>query len=240
LLLSTLLAAGFSITGGTAAFAGVALLPGFCAGNGCLDGAATKDPMLVKFDENGNATISVNGGPSMTLVGSLGADPSVPANPGNLLVEIYKLPQQVISGDVRILEPGPGISPLSDALRFTTLSGDGKGVINGSVTGAGQTVMIYYSDLAAGDPDDNAKADTGFPRNLGTGLATSIFEVGAEGNNGFDYRPGGVPYPLNNEYVGISDSTVPEMGTWAMMIVGFLGLSFAGYRKAKSSRAALI
>jgi hypothetical protein len=28
------------------------------------------------------------------------------------------------------------------------------------------------------------------------------------------------------------------MSTWAMMIVGFLGLSFAGYRKAKSSKAA--
>jgi hypothetical protein len=240
LLLSTLLAAGFSIAGGTGAFAGVApiFLPGFCVGD-CLNNptAATKDPMLLKFDENGHASIAVNGGAFTPLTGTLGADPSVPASPGNLPVEIYNLPQQVISGDVRILDPGPGISQLSDVLRFTTLSGDGKGVINGSITGAGRTVMIYYSDQT-GAPDDNALADTGFPANLGTGLATSILEVGPEGNNGFDYLPGGVHYPANNEYIGISDSTVPEMSTWAMMIVGFLGLSFAGYRKAKTSKAA--
>jgi hypothetical protein len=240
LLLSVLLAAGFSIAGGTGAFAGASIfLPGFCVGD-CLNGSnsAQVDPMLVKFDENGNASIAVNGGPFVKLTGTLGADPSVTSNPGNLPVLIYNLPLQVISGDVRILEPGGANSELSDALRFTTLSGDGKGVIDGTITGAGRTVMIYYSDLS-GEPDDNALADTGFPLNLGSGLATSITEVGPEGNNGFDYLPGGVPYPLNNEYVGISDSTVPEMGTWAMMIVGFLGLSFAGYRKAKSSRAAL-
>jgi len=235
LLLSTLLAAGFSIAGGSGAFAGAALLPGFCAGAGCLDDAAVKDPMWVNFDENGNATIRVNGGPPMTLIGTLGADPSVTTGGGGAPVLIYNLPQQVISGDVRILEPGGANGELSDALRFTTLSGDGKGVFDGSVTGAGRTVMIYYSDQA-GEPDDNALADSGFPTNLGSGLVTSIFEVGPEGNNGFDYLPGGVPYPQNNEYVGISDS-VPEMGTWAMIIAGFAGLSLAGYRKAKSSRA---
>lgn len=241
LLLSTLLAAGFWIVGGTGAFAGTALLPGFCAGD-CLEVPAptNPDPMLVKFDENGNATIAVNGGPPIKLVGALDADPSVPNAPGVPPVLIYKLPQQVISGDVRIVDPGAGAGALSDVLRFTTGNGNGKGVINGSVTGAGRTVMIYYSDFVQGDPDDNALADTGFPKNVGTGLVTQILEVGPEGRNGFDYRPGGVPYPQNNEYVGISDFTVPEMGTWAMMIVGFLGLSFAGYRKTKSSRAAFV
>jgi hypothetical protein len=149
---------------------------------------------------------------------------------------IYNLPQQVISGDVRIFEPIATNAVLSDALRFTTGSGDGKGVISGAVTGAGRTVMIYYSDIELGEPNTDL-ADTGFPTNLGTGLVVSINEVGPEGNNGFDYRPGGVPYPQNNEYFGISDRAVPEMGTWAMMILGFLGLSFAGYRKAKTSRA---
>jgi hypothetical protein len=236
LLLSALLAAGFSIPGGTSAFAGAAVLPGACAGDACLATLASPaDPMAVRFNENGNASISVNGGAFTPLTGTLGADPSVPNNPGNPLVLIYNLPQQVISGDVRIFDPAANGGTRSDALRFTTL---GTGVINGSATGLGKTVMIYYSDTDLGD--DNALADTGFPVNLGTGLVTSITEVGPEGNNGFDYRPGGVPYPQNNEYFGRSDSTVPEMGTWAMLIVGFLGLSFAGYRKAKSSRAAFV
>jgi hypothetical protein len=239
LLLSTLLAAGFSVAGGTGASAGVSVpLPGFCVGDCLLQGTAgvAPDPMLVHFDENGNATINVNGGPTMTLTGTLGMDPSVPNNPGNLPVLIYNLPLQVISGTTSILEPGPGISVVSDALRFTTLSGAGAGVIDGSITGAGRTIMIYYSDVASA-PDFSDLADVGFPANLNSGNHNSIFEIGPEGRNGFDYLPGLVPYPQNNEYVGISDFSVPEMGTWAMMIAGFIGLSLAGYRKAKTSRA---
>ena len=34
-------------------------------------------------------------------------------------------------------------------------------------------------------------------------------------------------------------SAVPEPSTWAMMLLGFAGLGFAGYRKARSARTAL-
>jgi hypothetical protein len=34
-------------------------------------------------------------------------------------------------------------------------------------------------------------------------------------------------------------SSAPEPSTWAMMLIGFAGLSFAGYRKAHSARTAL-
>jgi hypothetical protein len=38
--------------------------------------------------------------------------------------------------------------------------------------------------------------------------------------------------------VGVSDeSVVPEPSTWAMMLAGFAGLAFAGYRRAKAGRA---
>jgi hypothetical protein len=33
--------------------------------------------------------------------------------------------------------------------------------------------------------------------------------------------------------------STPEPSTWAMMLIGFAGLAYAGYRKAKSARAAL-
>jgi len=32
---------------------------------------------------------------------------------------------------------------------------------------------------------------------------------------------------------------VPESSTWAMMLAGFAGLTFAGYRRAKPGRAIL-
>jgi hypothetical protein len=33
---------------------------------------------------------------------------------------------------------------------------------------------------------------------------------------------------------------IPEPSTWAMMIIGFLGIGFVGYRKTKSARTALV
>ena len=35
-------------------------------------------------------------------------------------------------------------------------------------------------------------------------------------------------------------SAVPEPSTWAMMLLGFAGLGFAGYRRAKAGRATLV
>jgi hypothetical protein len=37
----------------------------------------------------------------------------------------------------------------------------------------------------------------------------------------------------------VAESSIPEPSTWVMMLLGFAGLGFAGYRKAKSGRAAL-
>ena len=63
--------------------------------------------------------------------------------------------------------------------------------------------MLFYSDIELGDPHPTL-GDTGFAGNLGTGNTFASSEIGPEnGTNGFDYRPGGVPYPQNNEYVGI-------------------------------------
>ena len=39
--------------------------------------------------------------------------------------------------------------------------------------------------------------------------------------------------------VSYNSSAVPEPSTWAMMLAGFAGLGFAGYRKTKSARTAL-
>jgi hypothetical protein len=38
---------------------------------------------------------------------------------------------------------------------------------------------------------------------------------------------------------GVVNDAVPEPSTWAMLLIGFAGLGFAGYRKAHSARTAL-
>ena len=47
--------------------------------------------------------------------------------------------------------------------------------------------------------------------------------------NVLDGKPGWVLY-----------SPVPEPSTWAMMLLGFAGVGFAGYRRARAGRAAAV
>ena len=48
-------------------------------------------------------------------------------------------------------------------------------------------------------------------------------------------RPG---RPAFNAAFSLSGAAVPEPSTWAMMLLGFAGLGFAGYRRARKARPA--
>jgi hypothetical protein len=49
---------------------------------------------------------------------------------------------------------------------------------------------------------------------------------------------GGDPFPTFNAAFSVSGNVVPEPSTWAMMLLGFVGLGFAGYRHARRAGAA--
>lgn len=176
-------------------------------------------PFLLTFDENGHATIAINGGLATTLTGILAVDPSAPAGAGQQLALTYMLPEPVVTGDVSFAEPNGGIS---DWIRFT----DAAGTISGAATGAGPR-MLFYSEFEVGEVNAEL-ADRGFPTNIGTGNFVARLEVGVEGNNGFNYLPG-APYPQNNQYVGVSD--VPEPETYAMLLAGLGLMGFVARRR---------
>ena len=49
---------------------------------------------------------------------------------------------------------------------------------------------------------------------------------------------GGTPAPTFNAAFSLNGSVVPELSTWAMTLLGFAGLGFAGYRRARRARPA--
>jgi hypothetical protein len=151
------------------------------------------------FDENGNGSLDLRDGSGFQPdPGFLASDPTQAANP---LVLTYSLVGvgPVVNGDMRIWEDSAR-TILSDVMRFTDAAGN--------LTGQTADRLIFYSDSEPGaTPHD--LADTGIPATLMPNDGGGILEVGPEGENGFQWAPGGL---LDNVYNGISD--VPETGGW--------------------------
>jgi hypothetical protein len=65
------------------------------------------------------------------------------------------------------------------------------------------------------------------------GCMAGFEQVGISAN-----RDGGAFFYAGSQEIGsIATTAVPEPATWAMMFLGFAGLGFAGYRKAKGNAA---
>ena len=60
--------------------------------------------------------------------------------------------------------------------------------------------------------------------------------IGAGGVNSLGAATGFDQVFLTTGEVSVAPLTVPESSTWAMMLIGFIGLSFAGYGKARKRR----
>jgi hypothetical protein len=150
---------------------------------------------------------------------------------------------------------GPGVSG-AGTMDATYVSGVGYSLDSISGTANGQTILA----LDSYDAPDNFVFPPS-PPNVGVDSLGFSFSVG-DGSTSYNlyeddglYTPGppygcGAVYCLlgpgtvgaGDPYVALTSfsvTVVPELSTWMMMLVGFAGLSFAGYRKAKSGRTAL-
>ena len=115
------------------------------------------------------------------------------------------------------LDPGAtGFFVYQVDLGTTTLQGPSnpnvsplESIISGVLPQASY-IVGFFNEGTAVAPDFQATANSG-----------AIFETGGPGST----RGGGG-----------GGGTVPEPSTWAMLLIGFAGLGFAGYRKAKTTR----
>jgi hypothetical protein len=172
------------------------------------------DPFVAHFDENGNGTVSVDGGPDMPFLGTLQPDPLN----NNTLVPTFTLPEAVLAGDVLITDVGTGAQ--SDLLRFPE-DPNSPGIA---------FVMMYYSTVPSSGPP--SLSDVGIPSTFQTSFTTIDESLGG-GQDGFEYDAGG------NVFIGISNAAVPEPSSWTLLAIGGLGLGVAhARRRGRSSKRA--
>jgi hypothetical protein len=92
--------------------------------------------------------------------------------------------------------------------------------------------FVYAADLGTQTLPKNSNASNFDLLTLNKGLLQGSYVVAfldssnATANSGAIFETGRMP-------------STPEPSTWAMMLLGFAGLGFAGYRKARGARAAL-
>jgi len=186
---------------------------------------------ILKFDENGNASINNNGTGFVPLTGTLAPDPSAPGNMGLT----YMLPSLVNNGDVSVFDANPTTAPvLSDLMRFTNANGDiAIRTVNGAVNTTADR-MIFYSVKDDGSTTSDGLADLPFTTLPGNANG-SVNEIQSEPTTGlvnFDWLPNGTG---GNEYIGISDT--PEPATLTLFGIGIAGIVGYGWRRRKTAAA---
>ena len=124
-------------------------------------------------------------------------------------------------------------------------SGVGEAFNLGPVT-TGDSIEFFIQDLSTGvnwysNASDNSDGDNHAYVTSYTGGVPSIpagTYVGFEDRAFGDYDYNDDQFVFTNVSSPVVSAAVPELSTWAMLLVGFGGLSFAGYRVSRKTATA--
>ena len=133
---------------------------------------------------------------------------------------------------------------------FTTTSGETMylNLLSNTSTGDGFDSLTFNIDSSAGNYSYTftslAAAETFFtanPLDLGSVLAGSQYVDLYEYYTASETDPPGFSYNFDiadTPYTLPPPTAIPEPSTWAMMLLGFAGLGFLGYRRTAKARGA--
>jgi hypothetical protein len=180
---------------------------------------------------------------------------------GLLACVLYTLPAQAalfdfsfsgtdVSGSGQFVASGAGptfnVTDVTGTIVDTDLSPTSYVIQGGTSAYAGSDNLLFFP--AAITPSNSTPAFVDF------GGISFHTDAGIDFNFGGNSQTGPFEYVLNDSgrnpggYAGVVGSTpilfsvvagVPEPSTWAMMILGFAGIGFVGYRRSPKSTLAL-
>ena len=172
----------------------------------------------------------VTGGPGFASPSFTGINGLLPLNDNSQATGVNNAGEVV-----GFFQEGPNSSPL-----FTAFTDIGGSITPFQFPGSSSTQALGVNDLGEIVGDYILGGEMfGFLDNHG--VFTQINPPGATSStaNGINDKGIIVGFYMNGAGNTIGFATAPEPSTWAMMALGFAGLGFAGYRKARREGAAL-
>ena len=182
----------------------------------------------------------------VTVNGSIQASTGTPANPGQDLIDASSLSIVNRSGATRVITIAVGDTDFSAPVTSFHITGSGTWV----KAGGSSLLLEWFDDPANGQGADNAFDAPGT-------LLGSFSSTGSGPLKSFAFDDSGAvddsgPFSMTlwaqatmtsgavllDRGQGEAKSAVPEPSTWAMMLLGFAGLGFFGYRRTVKARIA--
>jgi hypothetical protein len=155
-----------------------------------------------------------------------------PLTSGSLLTDTIDINSSA-SGTLIIWVTETGLTSPLGRVKFT--SGLTSNLLEGAISSA--TLSTFVSPTDGVSPPNGTPLDTATFTGLGTETLSTVD------------NPGAGPYSLQEVFVihatgagdtnlsiDLTSSVIPEPSTWAMVIVGFAGLGFLGYRQTRRAK----